>query len=680
MIVFLKELLEALRDFRSLIPSMIVALAIGPIVTIITPRALEGEVKKVFFEKYTVGMTPADKEIWDELFPDMKHQEFGYKVIAPPALPDLKDASQGLDIVVHFDEPRVTGHVMGAEYTKAPVIEVANDNRKPQSQLAGLRLGGALSVQRELLADKLKAEAGIDVIRPTHFESGVLHGAAKWGTASPFLRASLPGILLFMAFLGTIYPALDAITGERQRGSLELLLVTRASRRSLFFGKLMAVTVCAYLPCFVALSSFYVCQFFQPPLAEILPLPFTAILPLDCFAWVALLILPICLTLACAALALSAFARSVQQGQGYFLPLMLITFLPAMLVTDGAVKLNAAVCMTPFLNCLALMNNILAGDVQPGYFILVVVSSVVFALGCAYVVAPVMEREELLFSLEESPHRRYVTGDFRREVFFLLTLDFVLMFYLSQALIIQAKLWGIIMTQLLVVFLPAFVLVKVWLRLPITKLEALKTPRVSGKPSFMVYIWAMGTSLFSVGISLAFLTIVNKLLPGAQALGEKMSKSIGLTDSLNTSAPQTIAFIIFALALMPALMEEFLFRGVVLGLLPRKYSTRLKVIVVGTLFGLFHMSTLRFFPTAALGCVLTYLRLSVGSIYPGILLHFCHNALTLSLSFLLQKQKAGAMPEWQMIAMMITIGTVCLLMLLRLKADSGPDRGIEQVD
>ena len=132
MIVFLKELLEALRDFRSLIPSMIVALAIGPIVTIITPRALEGEVKKVFFEKYTVGMTPADKEIWDELFPDMKHQEFGYKVIAPPALPDLKDASQGLDIVVHFDEPRVTGHVMGAEYTKAPVIEVANDNRKPQ--------------------------------------------------------------------------------------------------------------------------------------------------------------------------------------------------------------------------------------------------------------------------------------------------------------------------------------------------------------------------------------------------------------------------------------------------------------------------------------------------------------------------------------------------------------------
>jgi len=159
-----------------------------------------------------------------------------------------------------------------------------------------------------------------------------------------------------------------------------------------------------------------------------------------------------------------------------------------------------------------------------------------------------------------------------------------------------------------------------------------------------------------------------------------MSKSIGLTDSLNTSAPQTIAFIIFALALMPALMEEFLFRGVVLGLLPRKYSTRLKVIVVGTLFGLFHMSTLRFFPTAALGCVLTYLRLSVGSIYPGILLHFCHNALTLSLSFLLQKQKAGAMPEWQMIAMMITIGTVCLLMLLRLKADSGPDRGIEQVD
>jgi sodium transport system permease protein len=657
-IVFCKEVLEAIRDYRSLIPSVFLALAIGPVVTIFAPLTLEGEVKKVFFEHYNVGLSKAGEESLRLILPNVKESEFKFKILPEEKLSFVDNQNLDVDIIVKVSAPYVNHELLPASQTKPPEIIIVSDSRRPQSQLAGLRLGGALNGGREALAQELKGKAGITLERPACFESSALV-RGNYGAASPFVRMTLPSIMLFLAFLGTIYPALDSITGERQRGSLELLLVSRASRRGIFFGKLFTVTACAYLPCVSGLLGFYFCQFFQPKMAQVLPMPFISILPLECMSMVAVLTLPICLTLACAALALSAFARSVQQGQGYFLPLMLVTFVPAALVMNEALPISPALCLAPFVNCIALMDSILAGSAQPLYFLLTTLSSFAFAAICAYIVTPVMEREELLFSLEESPQRRYETGDFRREVFFLLVFVFLLMFYLSQTLVIEAKLWGIFWTQVLVVFLPAFVLTNFWLKLPLPALIGLRFKPAQDLPLCLA---AALTSLASVGCSLYYLQFVYKYFPNAQALGEKMSRALGLSEKLDFSSPLTVFTVLLIMALMPALMEEFLFRGVITGLLPKAFDSRLKIFIVGGLFGLFHMSILRILPTGILGFVLTWLRLRSGSLVPCVCLHFCHNALTLFLpSLLIGKNAAsGVLPELPPLMLLPLILVGCL--------------------
>src|SRR6185436_12403317 len=80
------------------------------------------------------------------------------------------------------------------------------------------------------------------------------------------------------------------------------------------------------------------------------------------------------------------------------------------------------------------------------------------------------------------------------------------------------------------------------------------------------------------------------------------------------------------IAILPAICEEFAFRGILLNGLKRKLSPVVLVVGIGIIFGLFHMSLFRIAPTAALGMILTLIAIMTGSIFPGMVLHAGNNA------------------------------------------------------
>ena len=81
------------------------------------------------------------------------------------------------------------------------------------------------------------------------------------------------------------------------------------------------------------------------------------------------------------------------------------------------------------------------------------------------------------------------------------------------------------------------------------------------------------------------------------------------------------------IGILPGLCEEFAFRGVLLHALHRRFPPWLLAAVVALIFGLFHLSFYRVFPTAYLGFFLALLTLSTGSLVPAILVHAGNNSL-----------------------------------------------------
>lgn len=124
-------------------------------------------------------------------------------------------------------------------------------------------------------------------------------------------------------------------------------------------------------------------------------------------------------------------------------------------------------------------------------------------------------------------------------------------------------------------------------------------------------------------------TVVNSLFPGYDKdviLLTKGMKEVVLSNGLVGS--------IFLFALIPALFEEFVFRGFLLGLLRKSgLGNIFSVIIVALMFSFLHLSYLNYLPAFISGLLIGYLVVTMRSLYGAIFYHLLHNVIIVSFIF-----------------------------------------------
>ena len=128
---------------------------------------------------------------------------------------------------------------------------------------------------------------------------------------------------------------------------------------------------------------------------------------------------------------------------------------------------------------------------------------------------------------------------------------------------------------------------------------------------FAVIVWA-GTYLLMMVLS----AILAAFFPESAEAADSISAML-------ENAP--IWLIVFAMAFMPALCEEFAFRGFLFGTLKEKYRIPVAILWTGIIFGLFHMNLIKFFAVGLLGAVLAYTAYRSKSIWTCVMIHFVNN-------------------------------------------------------
>jgi sodium transport system permease protein len=137
------------------------------------------------------------------------------------------------------------------------------------------------------------------------------------------------------------------------------------------------------------------------------------------------------------------------------------------------------------------------------------------------------------------------------------------------------------------------------------------------KPVVWLAILCAIPTASSVAVVVSRLT--NIFIPVSEELIRSSSENLIPADMPHW---QIFAF----LAILPAVCEEIAFRGLLLSGLRRRFGPVTLSIVVGAIFGLFHLTLFRLAPTAALGIVITAIAIMTGSIFPGMMLHMGNNA------------------------------------------------------
>ncbi len=155
-----------------------------------------------------------------------------------------------------------------------------------------------------------------------------------------------------------------------------------------------------------------------------------------------------------------------------------------------------------------------------------------------------------------------------------------------------------------------------------------------------VLMVVLGIAIYPV---IGLLAYLNELIPMSESLVAMEDSAGELTMAIvKSDSIGVLLWNLVVVAVLPAVGEELVFRGIIQQELERQYSKPWLAIVLSALvFSTLHMQFAGFIPRFALGVLLGYVFYRTRNIWVPIILHFTNNAFALILVFIAQPQEAS---------------------------------------
>jgi len=425
--------------------------------------------------------------------------------------------------------------------------------------------------------------------------------------------------LMLLAFIlsGGAAVATDSLAGEKERGTLETLLATAASRVDIVVAKHLVILTVALTITLIQVANFLLYIGFKliPASAG-----FSAAVPPQVALLLLVLYLPLAALVSSVLLLTSGHARSYKEAQLYFFPIFLLGMVPALAPFLPGLTLRSAIVLVPVANLSVAVKEILIGAFD---WPMIAVSWVVTALAAVWasrLAVRALSTERLTTGAEaDEVDAKGGPALFSRHVLRWFAVMWAVVFAVAVNMPADTDIRIQIVINLVVVFFGATVLMIRRYRLDVREVLALRPV----KPVVWLAVIAGAPASLFVGVG------VFKLASLFVPVPPKMLESFGqaLLPS-NIPAWQAVAL----LSILPGIFEEITFRGALLyGLRGRLHPAGV-ALVVGLVFGLFHVALFRLAPTAALGVMLAAVTMMTGSIFPAMLWHAVNNGLALALA------------------------------------------------
>ena len=204
----------------------------------------------------------------------------------------------------------------------------------------------------------------------------------------------IPLFVMLAAFTGAMQIATDSTAGERERGSIEALLVNPAPRSAIAAGKWLAGTLTAMLS--VVVSAVLLFSMFQYIPLQDLGLRFS--LGERELIGTLVLTLPLCPLIVAIQMYVATFAKSFKEAQSYLSLLMIAPMILGMLATMNTMTPQPWMHYLPWLGQQMLLTDVLGNKpINPLVFVVVAVVNVTLAVSTMRATAGLLLRERIIF-------------------------------------------------------------------------------------------------------------------------------------------------------------------------------------------------------------------------------------------------------------------------------------------
>lgn len=617
-----KEMLDVLRDKKTVLMMLVVPIILYPLIFIGVIQVMSMIDSSMEEQTYRVAVCSGDgNDVLEERL-QVPEEEESYRIetVKADTIDDYESALNEKEIDVYVVEeekggkPSYTLYYLSSEtnstYALNIVEEILDDYKE------------------EIRVQKIEA-AGLDteeILEPIAYEEENI--ASTEQSLGSIMGMIFPFMLIISLLMGTMYPAIDTTAGERERGTLETILTLPVTSRQLIISKFLTVAVIGLVSAALNIVSmggiaFYMYQIADLTLEEgILTVAWGSFAP--AFLVSILAILTFSLFISAITMCVTAFAKSYKEANNYITPLMLVVMFTGYIAFIPNIELTRTMAMVPVANISLLLKNLLSFNYDYTVIAIVILSNAAYAILAILFLSRIYDSETILFGdgkggvqlLEKRSNMKKGGVPNVSEAWFMIAITMMVFMYAGSVLQLKYGIGGIFGTQMIFLALPLMFVAY-------TKRDVCKTYSFyKTKPANYP-----GAFLLGIGACLLMLVLavfLTNLFPNsAEAMSEAFVDILG----------DNLAVQIIVIAITPAICEEMLFRGFLLSAMGSRYKKVSAFAIVAVLFGLYHMSLIKFFTTGLFGLLLCYVVYLTGSIFPAMLIHCTNNLISVLLSY-----------------------------------------------
>jgi len=391
-----KEIIEFLRDWRTLLALIVIPLLIFPALFIALPLLLQSEAAELDALELDVTW---QGDINDELHDSFNESNLiiNFETI-PDDLENLSDIGGDLDRIRNQETQAVFRLVENESGWKFSILYVSTSEASSEARS---RIIEAISVWESEVVNGTLVEAGLEpesTLDPVQWDGDVesADAATKGEQAGLVLSLFIPMVIAIWTASSAIQPSIDMTAGERERGTLEALLCLPCSRIQLLAGKWLAVA---------SITSAGVALQIGGLLFAITYLASSSIIGVPSLSVSSILLLLsavviFAIMVVAFELALAMKAHSVKEAGSLLGPAILFIIFPALFTQ--VINLDSVESWwfaIPLVNILLAMRELLLDRVILEHVVVWLLSSVLYAGLAAWLAARQFKREDLVASL-----------------------------------------------------------------------------------------------------------------------------------------------------------------------------------------------------------------------------------------------------------------------------------------
>ncbi len=389
--IFLKEMKDVLRDRRTLLLMVIMPLVLFPLIINISSRLMIKLETSATEKILKVGVLlngndnyieKAVKSRKDMILEDLENEES----IEEKINKNILDFAIVVD--KEFDSRMLKYHPGEIRlYFKS---SAKNDISKK-------RIDNILShYNKKLLEERfIKLKLNPDVVTAVKInEKDIVTIKEKIGKK---IGGFIPYLFVIFCFVGAMYPAIDLGAGEKERGTIETLLVSPATRTQIVMGKFTVVTLSGIISALLTFIGLYASIKINSDIPEEILDSILKIIDINSIFLIFTLIVPISIFFAGLLLSFSFFANSFKEAQSIMTPLNFVVIIPAFIGTIPGIKLTTVTALIPILNISLASKEIISGTISPGLLSIVYISLILLAALSLFATIKWISREKVIF-------------------------------------------------------------------------------------------------------------------------------------------------------------------------------------------------------------------------------------------------------------------------------------------